>query len=50
MYRHYYYYVSPSDNYIDGKEFIKLSESEVKAMVPPIGLAKKIIRLIPKVL
>ena len=37
------------ENYIDGKEFIKLTEAEVKVMVPPIGLAKKIIRLIPKV-
>ena len=38
-----------SENYIDGKEFIKLTEAEVKAMVVPIGLAKKILRLIPKV-
>ena len=38
-----------AENYIDGKEFAKLTESEVRDMVPPIGLAKKIIRLIPKV-
>ena len=34
---------------IDGQEFIKLTETEVKEMVPPIGLAKKILRMIPKV-
>ena len=38
-----------SDNYIDGSEFVKLSEAEVKQMVPPIGLAKKIVHLIPRV-
>ena len=38
------------ENYIDGNEFTKLTEGEVKDMVPPIGLAKKIIRMIPKVL
>ena len=37
------------DNYIDGKEFVSLSEAEVKSMVGPIGLAKKILRLIPEV-
>ena len=37
------------ENYIDGKEFARLTESEVKDMVPRIGLAKKIMRLIPKV-
>ena len=35
------------DNYIDGEEFISLSETEIKSMVPPIGLARKILRLIP---
>ena len=38
-----------SDNFIDGKEFLKLTENEVKEMVAPLGLAKKIIRMIPKV-
>ena len=33
----------------DGSEFIKLTKAEVKEMVPPLGLAKKIIRMIPKV-
>ena len=37
------------DNYIDSSEFVNLTPPEVKEMVPPIGLAKKIIRLIPKV-
>lgn len=38
------------DNYIDGKEFMKLSEAEVKQMITAIGIAKKIVRLIPKVI
>jgi hypothetical protein len=37
------------DNFIDRNEFTKLTEAEVKDLVPPIGLAKKIIRMIPKV-
>ena len=37
------------DNYVDGKEFISLTYEEVKGMVPPLGLAKKVLRLIPKV-
>ena len=35
------------DNYIDGREFLLLTEDEVKYMIPPIGLAKKIARLLP---
>ena len=31
-----------SDNYIDGQEFLFLSENNIKTMVPPIGLARKI--------
>ena len=38
------------DNYIDGKEFMNLSEQEVKKIIPAIGIVKKIMRLIPKVL
>lgn len=34
-------------NYIDGKEFLSLKEEEVYKMVPPVGLAKKIIRMLP---
>lgn len=37
------------DNYIDGAEFNSLTESEIREIIPPIGLAKKIIRMIPKV-
>lgn len=33
-------------NFIGGREFLSLTAEEVKVMVPPIGLAKKIIRLI----
>ena len=32
----------------DGAEFLTLTESEVKAMVPPIGLARKVMRLLPQ--
>lgn len=35
-----------TENYIDGKEFLTLTEQEIKTMVPPIGLARKIIRLV----
>ena len=37
------------ENYIDGAEFVGLSEAEIREMVPPIGLTKKIVKLIPKV-
>ncbi len=36
------------DNYIDGTEFLSLTETDMKSLVPPIGLAKKILRLIPE--
>ena len=36
-----------TDNYIDGIEFCSLTEDEVKTIVPPIGLARKIIRILP---
>ena len=35
-------------NYIDGKEFLDLTDHDVREMVPAIGIAKKISRLIPK--
>ena len=41
-------YIS-AENYIDGKELLELTASEIKDIVPPIGIAKKIIRLQPKV-
>ena len=33
-------------NYVDGKEIITLTHEE---MIPPLGLAKKVIRLVPQV-
>ena len=33
----------------DGSEFTELSDAEIKEMVLPIGLARKIIKLLPKV-
>ena len=38
------------ENYIDGKEFTRLTEQEVKDMIPAIGIVKKIMRLIQKVI
>ncbi len=35
------------ENFIDGKEFVALEETDVRGMIPPVGIAKKIIRLIP---
>lgn len=37
------------DNYVDGKEFIRLSKEDITKMVPPVGLANKIMRLQAKV-
>ena len=34
-------------NFINGREFLSLTEKEVKEMIPPIGLAKRIIRCLP---
>lgn len=36
------------ENCIDGVEFLLLEDDEVYRMVPPLGIAKKIIRLIPR--
>lgn len=38
-----------TDNYIDGSEFVKLTEQEVKEMIPAIGVMKKVTRLLPKI-
>ena len=38
-----------ADNYIDGSVFLGLTLPEIREMVPPIGLAKKISNLMPKV-
>ena len=37
------------ENYIDGAEFCYLSEKDVRDIIKPIGIVKKILRLIPKV-
>ena len=38
-----------SENFVNGRAFLRLSQVDVKKMVPPIGLAKKICSLIPVV-
>ena len=43
-------FLCDADHCIDGKEFLDLSEAEIKEIVPPIGIAKQIIRLQPKVI
>lgn len=35
------------ENYIDGAVFLTLTEADIKAMIPPLGLVKKIIGLQP---
>ena len=37
-----------AENYIDGSEFLTLTKADVKAMILPLGLAKKIVSLLPK--
>ncbi len=36
------------ENLIDGKEFVLLQPEEVMKLIPSLGVAKKIIRLIPQ--
>ena len=36
------------DNYIDGAAFVGLTVAEIKEIVPPIGVVKQIINLLPK--
>ena len=42
------YYIHAA-NYIDGKEFLKLTVQDIKDMIPAVGIAKKIERLVPQV-
>lgn len=35
------------ENYIDGQEFISLTESDVKSMISALGICRKIVRLLP---
>ena len=39
-----------ADNYVDGRGFVMLTKDEVRKLVPPIGIAKKILSLVPKVI
>ena len=36
------------ENYIDGAAFLTLTEDDIKGMIPPLGLVKKITKLLPK--
>lgn len=36
-----------SDNYIEGKEFIRLSKDDVEKLIPPVGVTNRIMRLQP---
>ena len=38
-----------TENYVDGHEFLRLTVTEVKEMIPVVGIAKKISRLLSKV-
>ena len=40
------YDASLLDNFIDGKALFQLSWSEIREMVHPVGLAKRIMRLV----
>ncbi|XP_065907919.1 uncharacterized protein [Dysidea avara] len=40
-------FLKGKENFIDGREFLSLTAEEVKEMITPIGLAKKIVRFIP---
>ena len=42
-------FINSLDHCIDGPAFVELSEGEIREMVPPIGLVKKVMAVIPKV-
>ena len=42
-------YMYVPENYVDGSKFTSLTDGEVKAMISPLGLAKKVIRLVQEV-
>ena len=44
------YFPFVADNQIDGECFLELSESEVKELVKPLGIVKKILRILRKVI
>ena len=33
------------ENYVDGESFLSLTEQDIKDMIPPIGIVKKILKL-----
>lgn len=48
MYNYGLYMALPTEHCAEnGKEFLCLTESDIKSMVPPIGLARKVMRLLP---
>lgn len=40
-----YLHLYSTENYVDGEAFMILTEEEIKKMVPPIGLVKKILKI-----
>ena len=46
---HGFFLLLPIDNEIDGECFIELSDAEVKELIKPLGIAKKVIRIIKEV-
>ncbi len=38
-----------TENQIDGESFLELTESDIKELVKPLGVVKKIIRLVREV-
>ena len=43
--KQYFFSTCSTDNEIDGRSFIDLSWSEVRELVKPLGIAKKLARL-----
>ena len=39
-----------AENFVDGCAFVMLSQRDIRQLVPPIGLAKKVFSLVPKVI
>ena len=38
------------DNYINGKEFLKLNEQDIKEMINAVGITQTLFRIVSKVL
>lgn len=41
--------IIPPENQVDGESFLELREADVKEMVKPIGVVKKVMKLLRKV-